>query len=1015
MSEDGKSYTFTLRNGLKFHDGQPVRAADATSSIVRWARGDPAGQKMMAAGMSLKAVDDKTFTMTFEKPFRQAIEIMAKPSWPLFVYPERNNDKPNNTANNDAIGSGPFKFVHSEWKPGSKIVFVKNPDYVPRSDPADGYAGGKVVKVDRVEWNIIPDANTAVSALKKGEVDIVESIPLDFAKSLRSDPNVTVAVFNKIGLQAYLRFNNVQPPFNNQKIRQALLHMVNQDDYMRAMIGDEQFWSKCWAYLMCGSRNGSEGGAEAYAKPDREKAKQLLKEAGYNGEKVVVLTSTGIFGIQDEGQVLVQELKSIGMNVEEIQLDFNTMLSRRLNSEGVEKGGWSIIPLWSFGPDLANPLTSQMLTAPCKVTGWPGWACSPKLESLVDEWALSQDDKARKAKADEIQKEAIGACCDNPARPVLSAGGVPEEPHRHLERTVSDHVEPGEEVAVRQDFAGGADGLRRPLPLGAIGASCDASRRAQPADRVPNPGGHRPRGGRPLLLDWRRRNGRPLGRVRLRQIRHGVLDPATSEGAAGEVHGRGAIRTARSPVAEEARLRAIRGNEISMIFQEPMTSLNPVLTIGRQIGETVRLHEGVSRREARARAAEMLAMVGIQDPAAANSRIPASTVRRDAAARDDRHRSRLPSEASHRRRADHFPRRDHSSPGSGPHPRSQEPPRIGRPPHHARFRRRRRNGRPRRHHVCRPQGGRGARRRDLRAPSPSLHAGAAAGSAAPRRGRRGRTRGAGLRRFPASSRRCSDRSRVARSPRDAPSQRNCAATSLPFSRERPTARRSPATTRIRSRHDEMPPLLEVRGLTKHFPVRRGFLGMRGHVAAVDGVDFVLGAGESLSIVGESGCGKSTLGRLVLRLLAPTGGEVLLRGRRIDKLSPSAMRPLRKDMQIVFQDPFGSLDPRMTVRSILAEPLVNFGLATASREIDERVADLLAKVRLPADAMRRFPHEFSGGQRQRIGIARALAPGASLIVCDEAVSALDVSVKAQIINLLSDLRDELAPRPAVHQP
>ena len=414
VSEDGKSYTFTLRNGLKFHDGQPVRAADATSSIVRWARGDPAGQKMMAAGMSLKAVDDKTFTMTFEKPFRQAIEIMAKPSWPLFVYPERNNDKPNNTANNDAIGSGPFKFVHSEWKPGSKIVFVKNADYAPRSDPADGYAGGKVVKVDRVEWNIIPDASTAVSALKKGEVDIVESIPLDFAKSLRSDPNVAVAVFNKIGLQAYLRFNNVQPPFNNQKIRQALLHMVDQDDYMRAMIGDEQFWSKCWAYLMCGSRNGSEGGAEAYAKPDREKAKQLLKEAGYNGEKVVVLTSTGIFGIQDEGQVLVQELKSIGMNVEEIQLDFNTMLSRRLNSEGVEKGGWSIIPLWSFGPDLANPLTSQMLTAPCKVTGWPGWACSPKLESLVDEWALSQDDKARKAKADEIQKEAIGLAATIP-------------------------------------------------------------------------------------------------------------------------------------------------------------------------------------------------------------------------------------------------------------------------------------------------------------------------------------------------------------------------------------------------------------------------------------------------------------------------------------------------------------------------------------------------------------------------------------------------------------------------
>ena len=203
-----------------------------------------------------------------------------------------------------------------------------------------------------------------------------------------------------------------------------------------------------------------------------------------------------------------------------------------------------------------------------------------------------------------------------------------------------------------------------------------------------------------------------------------------------------------------------------------------------------------------------------------------------------------------------------------------------------------------------------------------------------------------------------------------------------------------------------PPLLEVRGLKKYFPVRRGLVGLRGHVAAVDGVDFALSAGETLSVVGESGCGKSTLGRLALRLIDPSAGEILLRGRRIDKLAPLALRPLRKDMQIIFQDPFSSLDPRMTVRDILAEPLINFGIASGRREIDERVVDLLAKVQLPADAMRRFPHEFSGGQRQRIGIARALAPGASLIVCDEAVSALDVSVKAQIINLLSDLKDEL---------
>jgi peptide/nickel transport system ATP-binding protein len=203
------------------------------------------------------------------------------------------------------------------------------------------------------------------------------------------------------------------------------------------------------------------------------------------------------------------------------------------------------------------------------------------------------------------------------------------------------------------------------------------------------------------------------------------------------------------------------------------------------------------------------------------------------------------------------------------------------------------------------------------------------------------------------------------------------------------------------------PLLEVNDLKKHFPIRSGFLsGVTGHVYAVDGVSFSIDRGETLSLVGESGCGKSTVGRTVLRLLEPTAGQVLLDGERIDDLPPSRLRPLRRRMQVVFQDPFSSLNPRLKVREILAEPITNFGLARSSSEIEARVADLLDKVRLPRDAMNRFPHEFSGGQRQRIGIARALAPGADLIICDEAVSALDVSVKAQIVNLLSDLQDEL---------
>jgi peptide/nickel transport system ATP-binding protein len=201
-------------------------------------------------------------------------------------------------------------------------------------------------------------------------------------------------------------------------------------------------------------------------------------------------------------------------------------------------------------------------------------------------------------------------------------------------------------------------------------------------------------------------------------------------------------------------------------------------------------------------------------------------------------------------------------------------------------------------------------------------------------------------------------------------------------------------------------LLEVSGLKKHFPVRGGVLGRaRASVRAVDGVSFSIGRGETLSLVGESGCGKSTIGRAVLRLTPPTAGEVRLDGRRIDNLSAAQLRPLRRRMQVVFQDPLSSLNPRLTTRDIIAEPLRNFGLASGSA-LDDEVARLLDLVRLSRDAMRRRPHEFSGGQRQRIGIARALAPGADLIVCDEAVSALDVSVKAQILNLLGDLQDEL---------
>ena len=202
------------------------------------------------------------------------------------------------------------------------------------------------------------------------------------------------------------------------------------------------------------------------------------------------------------------------------------------------------------------------------------------------------------------------------------------------------------------------------------------------------------------------------------------------------------------------------------------------------------------------------------------------------------------------------------------------------------------------------------------------------------------------------------------------------------------------------------PLVEVRDLHKHYPVRGGLLGRaRAWVRAVDGVTLAIAPGETLGLVGESGCGKSTLGRLLLRLIEPTSGEVFFDGRSLCALAPRALRALRRDMQIIFQDPYGSLNPRMRVGSIVGEGLGIHRLGTRL-EREARVRELLELVGLSPGAASRYPHEFSGGQRQRIGIARALAVGPRFVVADEAVSALDVSIQAQILNLLDDLRRRL---------
>ncbi|BBK42103.1 ABC transporter substrate-binding protein [Allostella vacuolata] len=406
ISGDKLVYTFTLRPGLKFHDGQPVTAADAVASVKRWGGRDPMGQRLMQFTSALEAVDASTFRLTLKEPYGLVLESLAKTTSPAFIMPERVAKTEVSTQISDYTGSGPFIFVKDEWRPGNKVIYRKNPDYVPRAEPPSYLAGGKVAKLDRVEWLYIPDANTALSALQAGEVDYFEVPPLDFVPLMERNRNIRLVTIDPLGFQALLRPNSLYPPFNNVKARQALLHIVKQEDYMRATIGNPNYYRKfCGAFFMCGSENETAVGSEPLAGQDFEKAKALLKEAGYNGEKIVVLQPTDRSEYNAPTMVTIQNLRKAGVNVEVQAMDWGTLLSRRAKKDPPDQGGYHLFHTAQGGTNTAMPVANTWFNTRCDKAN-PGWACDLELDKMVEEWSREPDVAKRKAILERIQTRA---------------------------------------------------------------------------------------------------------------------------------------------------------------------------------------------------------------------------------------------------------------------------------------------------------------------------------------------------------------------------------------------------------------------------------------------------------------------------------------------------------------------------------------------------------------------------------------------------------------------------------
>ena len=407
VEDDGKRWVITLRNGLRFHDGEPVLARDCVASVHRWMKRDLTGRTMAERLDALEAADDRTVVFRLKKPFPQLPFVLGKASPNMMaVMPARLAATNPNEAVPELVGSGPFRFLPSEFSANSLAVLARFEGYEPRNEPPSGTAGGRIARVDRVEWRVIPDPATQAAALMTGEIDWIGAPLPDVIPRLREDRNVVVQVVDRFGQAPWLRPNHASGPTANVGVRRAIMAALDGKEILAAGFGGDPGDVTAPIGVFCpGSPFETEAGMERLGPKPPDAVKAMLREAGYQNERLVLLHQADVFMHDAMLQVIARRLAEAGFNVDDQVMDAATMFKRRASHEPPDRGGWSLFFNVASCADSGNPLLDGRLrTGAAAFFGWPD---DPAMEELRERWLGASDDIEQKHIAVRIQETAL--------------------------------------------------------------------------------------------------------------------------------------------------------------------------------------------------------------------------------------------------------------------------------------------------------------------------------------------------------------------------------------------------------------------------------------------------------------------------------------------------------------------------------------------------------------------------------------------------------------------------------